>query len=97
MERNMGERVIPYADAHGYDSYSGSPRSVPRQAIERISPDQLERIDLAFNKRWIRDKIRVGSQIVDIGEPPGYRPSRFYEMELREVDGYPNYDQDIQP
>ncbi len=95
--RNMGERVIPYAERHGYDWYRGTPRWVPRNLIERVSPRTLERMDLWFNRRWIRGEMGQGSRIVDIGEPPGYPPSRFYDMELDEVSGYCNYCRDPQP
>lgn len=57
----------------------------------------LERTDLWFNQRWIRGEMRGGSRIVDIGEPAGYPPSVFYNMERQQVSGYWNYVQDIQP
>jgi RHS repeat-associated protein len=97
MGRNMGERVIPYAEKHGYDWYRGTPGWVPRKTLERISPATLQRTDLWFNKRWIRREMRRESDIVDIGEPAGYPRSPFYEMERREVSGYPSYRQDPQP
>jgi hypothetical protein len=97
MGRNMGERVVPYAEKHGYDWYRGTSRWVPRKTLERISPATLQRIDLWFNRRWIRREMRRGSDIVDIGEPAGYPRSAFYEMERREVSGYPRYRQDPQP
>ena len=97
MGRNMGERVIPYAEKRGYDWYRGTPGWVPRKTLERISPATLQRTDLWFNKRWIRREMRRGSDIVDIGEPAGYARSPFYEMERSQVSGYPRYRQDPQP
>jgi hypothetical protein len=71
---------------------------VPRKTIARAtSPGTLDKVDLWFNKRWIIGQMRRGNQIVDIGEPPGYPPSDFYNMELEQVRGYSNYFQDIQP
>lgn len=63
----------------------------------RRSPRAMEKIDLWFNKRWINNQMRTGSRIVDIGEPPGYPPSAFYNMERQQVNGYWNYVQDIGP
>src|SRR6188472_1835852 len=40
---------------------------------------------LWFDKRWINSQMRRGNRIVDIGEPPGYPPSDFYNMELNQV------------
>lgn len=97
MGRNMADRVIPYAQRNGYDWYKGTPGWVPRGAIEKVSPRALERTDLWFNKRWIKGEMRSGSRIMDIGEPPGYPPSIFYNMERQQVSGYRNYFQDFQP
>ena len=97
MGRNMADRVIPYAQKNGYDWYKGTPGWVPRGAIEKVSPRALERTDLWFNKRWIKGEMRNGSRIMDIGEPPGYPPSTFYNMERQQVSGYWNYFQDFQP
>jgi len=88
MGRNMADRVIPYAEKHGYDYYKGSPKWVPFRN---------DKVDLFFNKRWINNEMRRGSQIVDIGEPPGMPPSAFYNMERQQVSGYSKYVQDIQP
>ena len=93
----MADRVIPYAQKNGYDWYKGTPGWVPRGAIEKVSPRALERTDLWFNKRWIKGEMRNGSRIMDIGEPPGYPPSTFYNMERQQVSGYWNYFQDFQP
>jgi hypothetical protein len=95
--RNMGERVIPYAESNGADWYGGTPRWVPRGLIEKISPSALEKTDLWFNGRWINSEMQAGSRIVDIGEPPGYPPSPFYNMERTRVDGYWNLFKDPQP
>lgn len=96
--RNMGQRVIPYAERNGYGYYKGTPEWVPRKTIARMaSPATLDKVDLLFNKRWINSQMRQGNRIVDIGEPPGYPPSDFYNMELNQVRGYGNYSQDIQP
>lgn len=97
MGRNMADRVISYAEKNGLDWYKGTPGWVPRTAIEKVSPRALEKTDLWFNKRWINSEMRGGSRIVDIGEPPGYPPSPFYNMERQQVSGYWNYVQDIQP
>lgn len=91
------DRVIPYAEKNGYDWYKGTPSWIPRNSIEKVSPRALERTDLWFNKRWINNEMRNGSRIVDIGEPPGYAQSAFYNMERQQVSGYWNYVQDIQP
>lgn len=42
--------------------------------------------------RWVA---AIGSSTLE--NPPGYSPSRFYDMELGQVRGYWNYFQDIQP
>lgn len=71
---------------------------MPRKTIARVaSPATLNKLDLWFNKRWINRQMRQGNRIIDIGEPPGYPPSAFYEMELSQVRGYQNYSKDIQP
>jgi len=48
------------------------------------------------NKRWIKDQIRNGREVIDIG--PDFqrrsatgRSSSLYEMERRHLDGYENY------
>ena len=41
--------------------------------------------------------MRRGNRVIDIGEPPGYPASDFYNMELNQVRGYWNYLQDLQP
>ena len=41
--------------------------------------------------------MKQGSRIVDIGEPPGMPPSRFYDMERAQTAGDGNYLQGIQP
>ena len=98
MGRNMTDRVIPYARTHGYGYYAGTPSWIPRRTIERsMGADRLRSVDLWFNRAWIRGQMRQGHRIVDIGEPPGYRPSEFYDMELNEVSGYWNYTRDPQP
>lgn len=95
--RNMADRVIPYAESNGYGWYNGTPSWVPRNSIERVSPRALETTDLWFNKRWINKQINSGSKIFDVGEPSGYQPSQFYNMELQQVSGYRNYFRDSQP
>ncbi|MBU2111072.1 MAG: hypothetical protein KKE65_05390 [Actinobacteria bacterium] len=97
MGRNMADRVIPYAQKNGYDWYKGTPGWVPRGVIEKVSPRALERTDLWFNKRWIKGEMRNGSRIMDIGEPPGYPPSIFYNMERQQVSKYWNYFEDFRP
>jgi len=87
--------VIPYAEKNGY--YKGTPKWVPRNTIERFSSSALEKTDLWFNKRRINGEMRRGSRIFDIGEPPGYRPSSFYDMERQQVSGYWNYFEDFLP
>lgn len=86
--RDMGGRVVPYAERHGYDYYQGTPRLIPFRN---------QRLDLWFNKRWIRKEMRRGSDVVDIGEPAGMPPSPFFDMERAATRGYPNYRQDPQP
>ncbi len=88
MGRNMTECVIPYAEKNGADFYKGTPKWVPFRN---------EKVDLLFNKRWIKGEMCGGSRIIDIGEPAGYRPSAFYDTERAQVDGYWNYFQDFQP
>jgi hypothetical protein len=97
MGRSMADRVIPYAEKKGYNLYKGTPKWFPRTAVEKVSPRALEKTDLWFNKRWINGEMRNGSRIVDIGEPSGYPPSVFYNMERDQVSGYWNYVQDVQP
>lgn len=94
--RNMDDRVLPYVAKHGYDYYKGTPTIIPR-SLDRVAPNMLRRIDLWFNKRWINSQMRQGKRIIDIGEPEGYQPSVFYEMERIQLDGYWNYVQDPQP
>ena len=48
------------------------------------------------NKRWIKDKMREGREIIDIGPDfarrrTGYGASPFYEMERTQLKGYSNY------
>jgi hypothetical protein len=54
------------------------------------------RLGMRRNERWIRDQMRAGREIVDIG--PDFarraatgRRSDFYEMERTNVEGYGNY------
>lgn len=84
----MSGRVTPYAERHGYDYYRGTPRWVPFRS---------QRVDLWFNRRWIRGEVKQGSRITDIGQPPGMPPSVFYDMERAETRGYFNYFEDLQP
>lgn len=94
----MGQRLVPYAERKGYGYYAGTPKYVPRKTIAHtISPAMLDKIDLWFNKRWINSQMRKGNRIVDIGEPPGYPPSPFYDMERQQTREYWNYVQDTQP
>jgi hypothetical protein len=86
--RNMPGRVIPYAQAHGYDWYRGTPRLIPFRN---------KRVDMWFNRRWVRKEMRGGSRVVDIGEPLGMPPSDFYNMERAETEGYWNLVLDLQP
>jgi RHS repeat-associated protein len=86
--RDMKGRVIPNAERHGHGYYPGTPRFVPFR---------FERLDLWFNKRWIKREMRRGNEIIDIGEPSGMPPSRFYEMERRLTHGYSRYREDPQP
>src|SRR5699024_5744252 len=95
--RDMLNRVIPYAKENGYIFYRGTSRLVPRRMMEKFSPKLLEKTDMWFNKQWIRREIRRGSRIIDIGEPPGYRPSPFYEMERQQVRDYWNHMKVPQP
>lgn len=61
----------------------------PRRGFDR---------DLAFarNERWIREQMRQGRRVIDIGpdfqrrEATGKR-SDFYEMERRAIEDYENY------
>ncbi len=96
--RDMAGRVVPYAEAKDLGWYRGTPRWVPRRTIERLaSTEARERVDLFFNKLWIRSRIAHGAKVVDIGEPAGYPPSRFYDMELEQLRDYWNYVRDTQP
>jgi len=52
-------------------------------------PEEVARRSLMFreDEAWIRRMVEEGYTKVDAGEPPGYGPSTFYEMERREVYG----------
>ncbi len=47
--------------------------------------------------RWIAKDMRCNEIVIDIGEPPGMPPSRFYDMEAKATAGYPRYREDPQP
>jgi hypothetical protein len=83
----MPVRVIPYATEHGDDFYKGTPKYIPFR---------IHKLDLWFDKKWIRREVRQGSRVIDIGEPPNMPPSDFYDMERAETQGYRNYSQDPQ-
>jgi len=58
-------------------------------------PFRIQKLDLWFDKKWIRREVQQGSRVVDIGEPPNMPPSD--GMERPETHGYGNYSQDPQP
>ncbi|MCL6592121.1 MAG: hypothetical protein K6U80_19510 [Firmicutes bacterium] len=41
--------------------------------------------DLGANRRWIEGVMDKGRTIVDIGSPPNYPPSDYYNLELRSI------------
>lgn len=97
-------RVEAYAETIGAKTYAGTPGWVPRKTLGSISESLLERVDMAFNRHWIRSQIRRGAKVVDIGTPvstPVGRtplgPSPFYEMELQELSGYGRLWREHQP
>lgn len=84
----MPERVIPYADRIGASYY--------RFRRNSFKP----KYDFFCNNlRWIRDQMRIGREIIDIGPDEKRRavkgPSEFYEMERQEITRrrYPYYTQ----
>jgi hypothetical protein len=92
------ERVTPNAEKNGMGRYKGTPGWVPWETIERVaSENTVQKVDLFFNKRWIDKQMSSGTRITDIGEPAGYQPSPFYDMELERTGGYWNYFRDVQP
>ena len=92
----MADRAIPYAEKNGMGIYKGTPGWVPRKTIERVSPSARDKTDMWFNKRRIDKQMSSGNRITDIGEPAGYQPSPFYDMELERAGGYWNYFKDLQ-
>lgn len=73
------------------------PRKQERRYINHGKNDPLD-FDLGMkrNKRWIKDKMREGREIIDIGPDfarrrTGYGASPFYEMERTQLNGYSNY------
>jgi len=79
------KRVKEYADkvgAHAYRPWKNDPFDFG--------------LGMKRNERWIKDQIRAGREVIDIG--PDFqrraatgRNSPFYEMERRNLDGYENY------
>ena len=102
-------RVMPRVEAYaeklgGAGTYAGTPGWVPRTTLGRVSPSLLERVDIAFNRHWIRSQMRQGKKVVDIGTPvdtPVGRsplgPSPFYEVEMQELSGYSRMWREHQP
>jgi hypothetical protein len=88
----MRHRVIPYAERIGASYYKF-----------RSNPPRPQYDQFCNNLRWIRDQIREGKEIVDIGPDKARRittgASPFYEMERQEIlrKGYPLYRQEPQP
>ncbi|WP_410558215.1 DUF6531 domain-containing protein [Arthrobacter globiformis] len=104
--RWMDGRVIPYADAHGYAYYTGTPswirdpmenirlRADPESLVRRVLTRAETSVDENFNRAWINTQVNSGKKIVDIGVD---LDSPFYQLERNAVDGYPRYSQDFQP
>ena len=55
-----------------------------------VPPDECLRAE-------VDGEMRNGSTIADIGQPAGYPPSIFYDVERQQVRGYSNYFQNFQP
>ena len=96
MGRAMTGRVIPYAESHGLGYFKGTPQVV-HDGLEKIHPKVAHTVDLWVNKKWVNYQMMEGKGLTDIGEPPGMPKSDFYDMERKQVQGYPNYTQDLQP
>jgi hypothetical protein len=82
----MGSRVIPFAEEHGYEYYSGV--SNPAD----FTSEEL----LGHNRAQIEQWISEGRKIIDIGPEPGrafypLETSPNYAMERNIVRGYSNY------
>ena len=74
---NMYERVIPFAKQIGGSYYKPW----------KIDPFDLD-LSLKRNERWIRDMVKEGRDIIDIGvDPSRINRSIFYEMETRVLEG----------
>ncbi len=101
MGRNMPQRVVPYAEGHGYGYYTGTPDFIHSHLP--VESRLQSSVDLWFNKKWINYQMMEGNALRDVGELPGMRPSPFYDMERQQVHGWNNgagygdYQLDIQP
>jgi RHS repeat-associated protein len=70
LGEDMMNRVIPFAEQHGFDYYKPGP-SLGSQAA-----------NLAANRAWIEGMINEGRTFVDIGPAPGrLQLSPYYQME----------------
>ncbi len=80
---NMKERVIPFARQKGYLTIDDF---VPKSAWGAAQHTGGEEAMKALNRRWIRQMIREGRPIIDIGPDPRRKMrSDFYLLELEEI------------
>lgn len=82
---DMTNRVEPFAQRVGADTYKADPTAPPDQWMSN-------------NRQWINDRMDEGCRILDCGPAPGRTnypgpTSEYYQMELNEIDkrGYTNY------
>ena len=80
--RIMNERVKPFARMFGFSWYA------PRPPVPTPPPDPLKLPTKEQNRRWIRKQMKLERLIFDVGPGPAVKPSKFYEMELKEVRNY---------
>ncbi|XZF16148.1 RHS repeat domain-containing protein [Chitinophagaceae bacterium MMS25-I14] len=61
--------------------------------FRRYVPDKHEAISLGFNRKWINEKMDAGYMIYDIGSKGDQPNSKFYKMEIEEINkrDYKNY------
>ena len=86
---DMKNRVIPYAQAHGYEYWTG-PNSRIFDALNKLNGRVADAYSSVSQRWWINKATRSGARVVDIGTAPGTQPSQLYQIELRRLDHYWN-------
>jgi hypothetical protein len=93
----------PIASKMGYDLKTIGNRDWPKEVFfkdangkGRAPATETEwKGALDYNRQWIRDRMKEGCKFIDIGRDPAKANdpvSRYYEMELETLKGYPRMD-----